>query len=168
MEPLCTVPAGLAGAVSRTATAPIDRLKMLLQIQDGAQGLTLRGGLQKIAAEGERPRLHGVLSSSQIKGCLLLRAAGRLLPAGQVSSSKGRQQMPHTASAGPPALLPVVELHRTVMPADAWSQMQPSAEAHAAHVDNVRSALDAVPGACGPCAPWPQCLIGTGCLLQAC
>eukprot|EP00891_Asterochloris_glomerata_P006722 jgi/Astpho2/6722/Aster-06741 len=42
----------LAGAVSRTATAPIDRLKMLLQIQDGAQGLTLRGGLQKIAAEG--------------------------------------------------------------------------------------------------------------------
>ena len=67
MEPLCAVSAGLAGAVSRTATAPIDRLKMLLQIQDGAQGLTLRGGLQKIAAEGECLRLHGVLPLSQVK-----------------------------------------------------------------------------------------------------
>jgi solute carrier family 25 phosphate transporter 23/24/25/41 len=43
---------GTAGAVSRTLTAPVDRLKMLLQIQDGKQGLTLRGGLQKMAAEG--------------------------------------------------------------------------------------------------------------------
>lgn len=67
VELLCAVPAGLAGAVSRTATAPIDRLKMLLQIQDGAQGLTLRGGLQKIAAEGERRQLYGVLPVGQVK-----------------------------------------------------------------------------------------------------
>lgn len=46
------VHAAVAGAISRTCTAPVDRLKMLLQIQDGAQALTLRGGMQKMAAEG--------------------------------------------------------------------------------------------------------------------
>ncbi|KAJ9523579.1 hypothetical protein QJQ45_007255 [Haematococcus lacustris] len=42
-----------AGAVSRTATAPIDRLKMLLQVQDDCKrGLTLREGIAKMSAEG--------------------------------------------------------------------------------------------------------------------
>lgn len=43
---------GLAGAVSRTATAPVDRVKMLLQVQDGANGLTLRQGWNRMASEG--------------------------------------------------------------------------------------------------------------------
>lgn len=43
---------GVAGAVSRTATAPMDRLKMLLQIQDCERGLTIKEGIRKMAAEG--------------------------------------------------------------------------------------------------------------------
>ncbi|KAK9789970.1 hypothetical protein WJX73_009825 [Symbiochloris irregularis] len=43
---------GLAGAVSRTATAPVDRVKMLLQVQDGVRGLTVREGWDRMASEG--------------------------------------------------------------------------------------------------------------------
>lgn len=42
---------GLAGAISRSATAPIDRLKMLLQVQE-SRHLTLRQGLKIMASEG--------------------------------------------------------------------------------------------------------------------
>eukprot|EP00798_Chlamydomonas_sp_ICE-L_P006220 gene6220-2837_t len=46
------VSGGLAGAVSRTLTAPIDRLKMLLQIHDNARGISLQEGWMKMRAEG--------------------------------------------------------------------------------------------------------------------
>jgi solute carrier family 25 phosphate transporter 23/24/25/41 len=55
---------GLAGAISRTATAPIDRLKMILQVQEDARGMSLREGLSRIASEGDSPVDIDVLSSA--------------------------------------------------------------------------------------------------------
>ena len=43
---------GVAGAVSRSLTAPVDRLKMLLQVQDIGSPLTIRQGIRQMAAEG--------------------------------------------------------------------------------------------------------------------
>eukprot|EP00210_Caulerpa_lentillifera_P002274 g2184.t1 len=43
--------AGLAGAVSRTLTAPIDRLKMILMVDSGSSPRTLTWGIQKMLAE---------------------------------------------------------------------------------------------------------------------
>ena len=40
--------------MSRTATAPIDRLKMLLQIQDCQRGLTIMEGVGKMSSEGAK------------------------------------------------------------------------------------------------------------------
>jgi solute carrier family 25 phosphate transporter 23/24/25/41 len=43
---------GLAGALSRTATAPMDRLRMLQQVHRGSGVLSMRQGLAKMASEG--------------------------------------------------------------------------------------------------------------------
>jgi len=50
----CRAGAGIAGAVSRTATAPVDRVKLLLQVQDVGPALTIRDGFHRMAAEGAR------------------------------------------------------------------------------------------------------------------
>ena len=44
--------AGVAGAVSRTATAPVDRMKLLLQVDSTARGLTVRESWNRMVAEG--------------------------------------------------------------------------------------------------------------------
>lgn len=44
--------AGVAGAVSRTATAPVDRMKLLLQVDNTARGLTVRESWARMVAEG--------------------------------------------------------------------------------------------------------------------
>ncbi len=38
--------------MSRTATAPVDRVKLLLQVQDVGPALTIRDGFHRMAAEG--------------------------------------------------------------------------------------------------------------------
>jgi hypothetical protein len=38
--------------VSRTATAPVDRLKLLLQVHDTSRALTIRDGFSRMASEG--------------------------------------------------------------------------------------------------------------------
>mmetsp|Transcript_41333 Transcript_41333/g.105695 ORF Transcript_41333/g.105695 Transcript_41333/m.105695 type:complete len:319 (+) Transcript_41333:39-995(+) len=43
---------GVAGVLSRTATAPIDRVKMLLQVQEGSESMTIRQGVCHIYREG--------------------------------------------------------------------------------------------------------------------
>ncbi len=47
----------VAGAVSRTATAPIDRVKMLLQVQDGSS-LSIAGAFRQMRAESAIPLLN--------------------------------------------------------------------------------------------------------------
>ena len=38
--------------MSRTATAPVDRVKLLLQVQDVGPALTIRDGFRHMVAEG--------------------------------------------------------------------------------------------------------------------
>ncbi len=41
--------------MSRTATAPVDRVKLLLQVQDVGPALTIRDGFRHMVAEGTYP-----------------------------------------------------------------------------------------------------------------
>lgn len=51
--PCLCVSVALSGAISRTVTAPVDRLKMILQVQDDSKrGMTLREGVQRMHSEG--------------------------------------------------------------------------------------------------------------------
>ena len=52
--------------MSRTATAPVDRVKLLLQVQDGAIPLTVRGGW---SAHG-RPRVRAAQTAAVQDGLL--------------------------------------------------------------------------------------------------
>jgi hypothetical protein len=52
--------------VSRTATAPVDRVKLLLQVQDSATALTVRDGWNRMVSEGARPPLP--LSAPRTEG----------------------------------------------------------------------------------------------------
>ncbi len=49
--PAASLRAALAGAISRTVTAPVDRLKMIMQV-DTQRGMTLREGVARMTAEG--------------------------------------------------------------------------------------------------------------------
>ena len=46
------VSGGAACAVAKTAVAPLERIKLLLQVQDVGQPLTIRQGIRQMAAEG--------------------------------------------------------------------------------------------------------------------
>jgi hypothetical protein len=48
----CLISGGVAGAISRTATAPLDRLKLILQVQTGQNALALSQCVRKILQEG--------------------------------------------------------------------------------------------------------------------